>query len=55
MMKRISEDMRLEVHRLLSKPQKIELKHSMILEEVKKRLWIVGPPHSRNKKKLMSS
>jgi hypothetical protein len=43
MMKRISGGMRLEEHRLLSKPQKIELKHSMILEEVKKRLWIVGP------------
>jgi hypothetical protein len=43
-MKRISGGMQLEERRLLSKPQKIELRHSMIPEEGKKRLWIVCPP-----------
>jgi hypothetical protein len=43
MMKRISESMLPEVHRLLLKPQRIVRRHSMILEEVKRRLWIVGP------------
>jgi hypothetical protein len=42
MMKRISGGMRLEERRLLLKLQKIELRHSMIPEEVKTRLWIVG-------------